>query len=400
MDKTIQPFAELLEKRIGINIDAIGEACFQKIIRDQMKNLLITECDEYYIRLINSYKDFQDFVEKLIVTETWFFRTPSSLEFLSYYLIQVLIPSLSVERKIRILSVPCSSGEEPYSIAMQLLESGLSAKQFVIDGIDISHLALKKARARKYTKYSFRGMNENDPRIHAYFDFKDELYTIKKSISSCVQFHYGNILEKSLEIYEYSYDVIFCRNLFIYMVPDAQQKLLSNLEKLLSSNGVLIVSAVETELLRRSGYVAYPYPKSFAFQKKSLFKIVEKEIPEVKKIQEPQKNIVEIKSTVSEDVNLLKRAKECADSGHFDEASEICNNYLSLKGPNATAYFILGLIEHAADKDNEAEEYFLKTIYLEPQHYEALIYLALLAEKKGEAEQAKLFFNRAKRLNG
>ena len=391
MDEMVRHIAQLFARRIGVNIECIGEMSFEKIISDKTRELQINDYGEYYNRLTNSPQDFQDFVEQLIVPETWFFRNPSSFEFLQYYISQVLMPSLKEARPIRILSIACSSGEEPFSIAIQLLESGLKPQQFMIDGIDISQLALKKSDDGLYTKYSFRGINYDDPRLRTYFETQGDSYKIKNYASSCVSFHYGNILDESLLIYEYYYDIIFCKNLFIYMIPSAQEKLLFNINKLLLRKGVFIVSPVETALIKKAGYFSYPYPRSFAFQKKVFFGKLKKDKEVMKELLPRQGKIEATTNFIKEEENQLIKAKEYADSGKFEEAACICNKYLTVTGPNATAYFILGLIKHASDKDDEAEGYFLKTIYLEPKHYEALIYLALLSEKK-EKLHKPIFF--------
>ena len=395
MDEITSRIAQLIERRIGVNIDSIGEANFQKIIREKMKGLGINELKTYYTRLDQYTLDFQQLVEEIIVPETWFFRNPTSLEFLQYYVTKILLPVMN--RSIKILSVPCSSGEEPYSIAIELLRVGLSSQQFTIDGIDISQIALKKAQEGIYKSYSFRGLESNDPKINAYFETHGSWLKIKRKVKDCVKFFYGNMLNENC--FHEKYDIIFCKNLLIYMSPLAQKQILNTLDRILLDQGILIVSPYEVECIKKTGYFPSSYPKSYAFQKNPFPGMVKKEDIEPKKPAFSEKVIqIPEELIVLEKKEQIKEAKQLADSGQFEEASKICKQYLERNGPHAEIYFILALMAHALEKDEEASEYLLKTLYLEPEHYEALIYLALLAEKKDEVAQAELFFNRANRL--
>ena len=236
----IKRIAQLIEERSGINIDSIGEANFQKNISVKMKKLGIVSPKVYYFKLVESASDFQELIEELVVPETWFFRDPASFAFLQYYVTHDLLPSLKFNRRINFLSVACSSGEEPYSIAIQMLEAGLKPDQFSIDAIDISKVALKKAKEGVYTSYSFRGMAGTDSRFTTYFDIfenRGHLFKIKKNIKKYVNFYCENVLDETHLPHENYYDVIFCKNLLIYMMPPAQQQLLINLNKILLDPG-------------------------------------------------------------------------------------------------------------------------------------------------------------------
>jgi chemotaxis protein methyltransferase WspC len=401
MDESINQIANLAEQKIGFNIDSIGEAFFQKIVFSMMRKLKINSPDVYYHQLLESTEEFKDFVEQLVVPETWFFRDPGSFSFLEYYVTHDLSPSLENKRRLNFLSLASSSGEEPYSMAIQMLEAGLTPQQFSIDAIDINQKAIGKAQSGIFTSYSFRGIDKNDSRLKTYFEpYNNNGLKIKTIVKDCVKFHWGNILDQVRQLHESYYDVIFCKNLLIYMMPAAQQIVLDILDNWLKDKGILVVASVEVEYVKKMGYVPYPYPKSMAFQKVKKISKKKEKIPAP--FHKAETNLYIHKNSLTtpkihEDADLLKKAKLYADSGQFEEAAQLCHNFLH-QGPDATAFFILGLIAHASDKESEAQDFFLKTIYLEPDHYEALIYLALISEKNGEGAQAKLFFNRAKRL--
>jgi chemotaxis protein methyltransferase WspC len=399
MIEEIKRIAQLIEKRSFISLDILGETNFEKLIIEKMKKLGIESPLNYYFKLVESTEAYQELLEELLVSETWFFRDPASFAFLKQFVLKELLSS-HTRKHFNFLSIACSSGEEPYSIAMQMLEAGLTENQFSIDAIDVSRVSLKKAMDGVYTNNSFRGIQTENSIFMNYFEHfhgSGHLFKIKKNVQKCVKFHCGNALDETNSIYQKSYEVIFCKNVLIYMKSTAQQKLLRNLNKLLINNGVLLVAPVEVEYIKKMGYKPLAFRNSYAFQKK----VATQEIPKKMSLHESVKELIKKEKPCDDlqNTNIILKAKECADSGEFDEAYNMCQKYLSENGPSASAYFLLGLIAHAKEKVKEAEDYFLKTIYLEPEHYESLIYLALLSEKKGEMNQAKLFFNRAKRIN-
>jgi chemotaxis protein methyltransferase WspC len=93
----------------------------------------------------------------------------------------------------------------------------------------------------------------------------------------------------------------------------------------------------------------------------------------------------------------LEEARRLADAGRLEEASAICRTHLSSNGASAQAYYLLGLTRDAAG-DPTAVEYYRKALYLEPDHYETLLQMALLSQKNGDPVRARTYKNRAQRL--
>jgi chemotaxis protein methyltransferase WspC len=90
-------------------------------------------------------------------------------------------------------------------------------------------------------------------------------------------------------------------------------------------------------------------------------------------------------------------AQRLADVGHLEEAAEICEAHLRLAGPSAQAYYLLGLTRDAR-KDSASADFYRKALYLEPNHYETLLQMALLSQKNGDSERAFAFQSRAQKL--
>src|SRR6476646_1464122 len=146
----------LLKQKIGLNAAAIGSNTIARSVRHRMAHCSLEDPVAYLSQLQTSTAELDALIETIVVPETWFFRDREPFVLLAHYVVSEWLPA-HPHQILRILSAPCSTGEEPYSIAIALLEAGLSASQFRIDAIDISQTALQKAQQAVYDEYSFRG---------------------------------------------------------------------------------------------------------------------------------------------------------------------------------------------------------------------------------------------------
>lgn len=409
----IQEIIQLVERKIGLKPNSVSSLIWDWVVTERMNRCHIYTVKEYLQLLNTSASELQELVELVVIPETWFFRDGGSFDFLAYFM-KHRWPS--VNKSIKILSIPCSTGEEPYSIAITLLELGLPHLQIKIDAGDISNKALIRAKAGIYGKNSFRGEDQHYHR--QYFEKIDEGYRVDKSIKDLVTFHPCNILSNQVPFEDASYSFIFCRNLLIYLDELSQQKVFALIQRLLAPNGFLVVGPAEAQLVRNAGFIPDLFPFAYAF---SLLPSLTTEVSKgfesfsqsdfeqlIDEMKQTQQKSLQLKKEArvpireSEQVmdkNLwISKVQELADSGNFKDAEKSCIAYLNKYGVHPHVYYLLGLIYHARGSEQQAEEFFQKTIYLQPDHYEALIYLALLTEKKGEWQKAELFHQRAKKV--
>jgi chemotaxis protein methyltransferase WspC len=146
----------LLQEKIGLGATIIGTATITRAVNTRRAKCGNCDLSTYRQMLQNSSQELAQLIELLVIPETWFFRDRYPFEFLISHARTTWLNPLKIS-KIHLLSLPCSTGEEPLSLAIALLEAGLNPHQFQIDAVDISQNALDKAKQGIYRKNSFRG---------------------------------------------------------------------------------------------------------------------------------------------------------------------------------------------------------------------------------------------------
>jgi chemotaxis protein methyltransferase WspC len=401
-----------LREAMGLDASSIGSSVVQRTVRLRMKAQGLEKLDDYIALLQSSPAECEELIESVVVNETWFFRDRESFCALVHLVKEEWLPTHSTGA-LRILSVPCSSGEEPYSLVMALIESGLPPERFRVDAADISERALARARAGLYTKNSFRGKELGFR--ERYFRKTSDGLILDPIIRSRVSFFRGNIISPDFPV-RALYDVIFCRNLLIYFDRNTQKQAITQLRRLLVTNGILFVGPAEQPLIADHGFEPVGIPLAFASRKMGAINdrpvqsrgnssgVVYQSVPPAAISAATTATTFAAQVEPSRPakaahaaMNNLATVRLLADSGNLEEAASICENCLRADSTSPEAWYLLGLIRDARG-DAGAVECYRKALYLDPEHYETLLQMALLAERDGNRVRARTFRSRAERL--
>ncbi|KAF1009853.1 MAG: putative biofilm formation methyltransferase WspC [Pseudomonas fluorescens] len=405
-----QRFFDFLKVRIGLDVASVGEAIIERAVRQRSLALHLNAGDDCWAKLQASADEQQALIEAVIVPETWFFRYPESFATLGRLAVARL-SEIKHMRALRILSLPCSTGEEPYSIAMALLDAGLAPHQFKVQGIDVSPLSIERAQRGVYGRNSFRGQDIGFRDHH--FTEQDDGYLIADRVREQVRLQVGNLLDPGLLAQEPAYDFVFCRNLLIYFDQPTQRRVFEVLKGLTHMDGVLFIGPAEGSLLGRLGMRSIGVPQSFAFSRHAepikpepVFVPIPPPIPQRSAAPLPVKprpfssngaQVVPIKATQSDAGELLSQIATLANEGKSAEARAACERFLDTHPPQAQVFYWLGLLSDVAGSALEAQGYYRKALYLEPQHPQALMHLAVLLESQGDVAGARRLQARAAR---
>lgn len=405
----IEHIERLLKSRIGLEAESVGRTVIERAVRQRMSALGQQNLEGYWTTLGGSTREQQALVEAVVVPETWFFRYPESFNALAS-LAQERHAQLHGARPLRLISLPSSSGEEPYSIAMTLLDAGFSAEQFQIDALDVSDKVLEQARKGLYGRNSFRGdaLTFRDRFFH---EQDAGSFLLDERVRTCVRLRTGNLLDPSLFAGEPSYDFIFCRNLLIYFDRPTQVRVLELLKRQLQEGGTLFIGPAEASLASQNGLQALGRQQTFAFRlapaqtpisaaprapaprTRPAVATVPRPVPPSRPRPLGRTLSAAVPATVVTDT--WADVASLANAGRTDEARQRTEQHLQQNGPSATAYYWLGLLCDAAGQGDQACAYYRKAIYLEPQHREALTHLAAHLEAQGDQSGAQRLYRRA-----
>ena len=240
-------FRQCIENHTGIYIDDNKQDSFKISIDTRMDVLGIKGYDAYYSFIITNTigkKEFDELLNLILIKETFFFRDDKQLQVLVKNILPELIKRKK-KREIKIWSAGCATGEEPYSIAMAIMESHLPNNINVsMYATDISEGILKMAKEGIYNKNSMRAIDS--ALLNKYFTQKDGWYYLNDRVKQLVHFDSVNLMDPYFPIEGNSFDIIFCKNVIIYFRLDTVKTVIRRFYNALADRGYLFLGHSES----------------------------------------------------------------------------------------------------------------------------------------------------------
>ena len=396
---------------------------------------------------------FEALVDQVVVPESWMLRDPAvfaeALRFVQARL------AAQPQRPVRILSVPCAGGEEPYSMALVLAQAGIPAARCRIDAIDLSQAAIARARAGRFTRNAFRGADLAFR--ERWFMRHGSEYQVDDALRAYVTFNQGNLLAMGARTgtptaapaqYDLArYDLVFCRNLLIYFDAPTRARAAQAIAALLADDGLLLSGHAEAPSFCANGFA--PAHAGFILHKRRTplrtQALAAAETPPLRRrvramaapldaapaaravvpavavaaaahtampaaaapaahmaqprMAEPSaRPVPPVTAAPPSPQDLLRQARDHADAGQLRQADAACRALLDTAPDNADAWFLLGTVQECGGERDAADASWRRCVYLAPDHYEALCSLALLHEGLGDAAAGAGFRQRAARI--
>ncbi len=273
-DYLLKSFQELISEQTGLHIRVQDYRNFKKAVAGRVRSLKLRDTESYY-RLLstespNSFQEWREFTRSLTTGESYFFRDRGQFTILRGSIIPDIIRRNRNSGSIRIWSAGCSTGEEPYSVAV-LLKELIPLKEhwnITIIGTDINEESIIKAKEGHYGEWSFRHVD--DSVRSSYFIKQGKGWRIDKEIREMVIFKVGNLLKDTFPDAAtgmYEMDLILCRNVFIYFDNNTISSVVKKFTETLRKDGVLITGHAELYAKRPEGLLPKMYPESVIYQK-------------------------------------------------------------------------------------------------------------------------------------
>lgn len=451
-------FKELILLHCGFSLEMGREQTLVEGLRSRMAARGMDEPAAYHAVLVRERDELHSLVELLTVNETYFFREPDHLNLAIDQLLPEFLPGPGCG-PVRILSAGCSTGEEPYSIAMMLREryGAQSERLFAVSGVDIDSSAIACARRGVYGKGSFRGMDQG--MLNRYFEPAGPAQLrVREEIGKRVFFEVANLLGPAYPQGMQRQDLIFYRNVSIYFPQEVQRRIFAGLAGLLNEGGYLIVGATETihhdigilSLVERGALFVYrktriahaerrgsrreepgrPRPAAAAARSSAPLSAGSRDnrMPRQQPMAGPGKRpssyrdlgvlfdsaldlarkgqtdqALEFLDAILErdpcfaKAGVLKGSLLMSDA-RFGEAAAISDSLLARDPLCLEAYLMLGTVARHQGKEEDAFRRFREAAYLDPSCWFAHFYSAEILFAQGDAKQARTGYETASRI--
>ncbi|MDO8847478.1 MAG: CheR family methyltransferase [Coriobacteriia bacterium] len=440
-------FRDLLHRQSGIYLEESKLDSLRISLVTRATRLGYQSLSEYYKALERDDQEFNELLNLVTINETSFFRFPAQFDALRDSIIpEIMGAKASGNRGVRIWSAGCSTGEEPYSIAMTLIDSGIEMAGYKpqVLGTDVSTKALARAKAGVYGKRAMMSVPEDAVSRHFERTASGD-YRVNDRVRSYVDFGYQNLIREPYPLSLMgNWDIIFCRNVTIYFRLDSTRRVVSNFFDSLNEGGYLFVGHSETltsvndtfEAVEVGGVFLYRKPvprKTFAFGQSQAPKTPRAARPSTSatraarakakpvatppddsgdpleqaridlKEGRPERVLEIVEAVLATDPNNaeahLLSAYVHADTANYDEAMRASHRALAINPLLPVARYILGIIYQRQGDPVRAVSELKKTIYIDTDFALAHLNLANIykAQRKWEAA-AKEYENALKSL--
>jgi chemotaxis protein methyltransferase CheR len=261
----------IIYDRSGIHFPDNKKYVLESRLGHRLTELELDDFDQYIAFLtMGPYQadEFQEMFNRITINETSFFRNEPQLEVFEKTVLPGLLERRSSAKRIRIWSAACSSGEEPYTLAMLLHRSlGVRLADWRIEilGTDISEKCLDIAQAGRYSGYALRSTSELTKK--RYFRPEGVFFDLDPTIKSMVSFERHNLKDTLAAKRHGTWDVIFCRNVMIYFDDPMKKLVVRSFYEQLAADGALFIGHSESLRGLDVPFVQMPVPQAFCYTK-------------------------------------------------------------------------------------------------------------------------------------
>lgn len=406
-------FRELILRASGMEIPQARRRDVEIAVRRAQDETQSASTDKLYRLLTENPAGcpaLETIVGALTVGETHFFRNRPQFDALAERVLPDLIERRHGDRRLRIWSAGCATGEEPYSLAIVLrrLLPILEGWNVNILATDIDRSALEAARRATYRPWSFRevpaGVEER------WFNERPDGLEVRSEIRELVTFEYLNLVHDeypSLRTNTNAIDLILCRNVLMYFGEETARRVVGRLHESLAEGGWLVVGHAEPSQEVFHDFEVVNFPGTVLYRKPE-----ENRLPE--RTDQPRR-ITVLKAAVHRHVNAAGAsepkspppedaeaayalAKDAANRMEIDTAEHWLEVALKRSPFDARAHYLRGLISQEEGHPDVALEAYRRCVYVDPDFVLGHIALAGLFEQMGRSSRARPYLDNADRL--
>ncbi|NOY07656.1 MAG: protein-glutamate O-methyltransferase CheR [Spirochaetes bacterium] len=242
-DREFEKFKSLIYNESGINFSDSNRTILESRLKERLRRLNLSDVMQYYSIILKDREELKILLDSVTTNLTRFFRNIPHFKTLENYVIPEILTykKKSGNKYFRVWSAGCSTGEEPYSIAMVLKDK--LPPEFIIEvtGSDLSLTSLMTAKEGYYPDSRINGIPGKY--LDRFFETKREGYQIKQEIKGMVKFDYHNLKFESNLM---NLDIVFCRNVIIYFDKTAQESVINRFWNVMTGHSYLFIGHSES----------------------------------------------------------------------------------------------------------------------------------------------------------
>ncbi len=270
-DKQFEALRKVIYQRAGIHFPDGKKYILESRLSHRLTELEMDDFDQYLSFLtMGPYQsdEFQEMFNRITINETSFFRNEPQLDVFEKRVLPELLDARKSTKRLRIWSAACSTGEEPYTLAIlvhRTLGVRLADWRIEILGTDISERAVDFAVEAKYTDYAMRSTHASVR--DRYFKHEGPYWLLSDQIKPMVSFEVQNLKDRLAAKRHGIWDIIFCRNVMIYFDDQMKAQVLNTFADQLADDGTLFIGHSETIRAGEAPFAALPVAAGFCYQK-------------------------------------------------------------------------------------------------------------------------------------
>ncbi|MCU1601161.1 MAG: methyltransferase, CheR-type [Frankiales bacterium] len=392
----------LLARAAGLVFDDARKESMAYSVAERMRACGLREVSSY-LRRLDDPNERQQLLDEVTIQETHFFRNPPQVRALRLHVLPELLRHAELNgRRLRIWSAGCSTGEEPYSIAMHLREllpstAGWDVK---VVGTDVSQRAIAAARSGRYGARAVQLASPEELARH-FVALPDGAYEVRPEVRELVEFRHHNLVTEAVPFAPSErIDLVLCRNVTIYFGRDTTRALMTRLHHSLRDGGYLFLGHSETlwQVSEDFRLVALGTGDAAAFVYRRLDKQVERRavLPDRRTADEPspEERRVEPRRAAAPAMppapvlvgvdTLLEQCRVSLAAGRYAEAAQYAADAAMQAPLRAEAFYLRGLALVDLGRDDDALVELRKAVYLEPERGFAHFLLAGVLDRLGQ----------------
>lgn len=404
---TFQQFRSFLTEQSGLTIPSDQSRSFEEKLATRVEKCR-SESYENYLHLMKFHPEgrleLRALLDLVTISETYFFRNEPQFEVFRDYVIPKWVEKKTGKsglRTLKIWSAGCSTGEEPYTLAMILKESlpCFDQQDLSIVATDINRQALKAAGVGVYGSRSVQHVPEH--LMGRFFSGKGQKYWLEGEIKQMVRFESHNLatdpytLPGLLDV-----DCIFCRNVTIYFDPKTLKRVIAQFTDCLAPDGYLFIGHAETLWGISNDFEAIEFPQTFLYQKRaepspkaSRFHIPLPSVVSQTPDRSRRTRLADAPAWRAHDAQandaLLQQATDLANRGDYQKALDQLRGLVKEDNLWTSAHYLMGVLLTKLEKYEEAIGAFRHVLYIDEKLAIGYYHLGNLYRFLGQDAQAK-----------